>query len=71
MLNIQTNQQVKDLNNLLGKQVSYSFFNGYETFKTIGTVTSIVLNFNRPHEFSVHDEDYFSFEEVTDFKILD
>jgi microcystin-dependent protein len=55
---------------LLGKQVSYSFSLVGTIYETDGQVTSVVLNLHGDHEFSVDDGDFFSFDEITDFKIL-
>ena len=71
MKNIDINQTVEDLKHLLGKQVSYSFCLGGTTFYSDGEVTSVVLNLNGDHEFAVDYGDYYSFSELTEFKILD
>ena len=57
---------------LLGKNVSFSWL-GAEgvVYETDGEVTSVVLNLHGDHEFSVDDGDYYSFSELTEFKILD
>jgi hypothetical protein len=70
MKNIDINQTVEDFKDLLGKQVSYSFCLGGTTYQSYGQVTSVVLHLHGDHEFSVDDGDYYSFSELTEFKIL-
>lgn len=56
---------------LLGKQVSFSWL-GAEgvTYQSDGELTSIVFHLHGSSDFSVDDSDYFSFDEITDFQIL-
>ncbi|MEV8218114.1 hypothetical protein AB0P26_11740 [Micrococcus luteus] len=56
---------------LLGKQVSFSWL-GAEgvTYQSDGELTSIVFHLHGSSEFSVDNSDYFSFDEITDFQIL-
>lgn len=56
---------------LLGKQVSF-FLLGADgvTYEIDGQLTSIVFHLESSSEFTVDDGDYFSFDEITDFKIL-
>lgn len=70
MKNIEINQTIEDFKDLLGKQVSYSFSLGGTTYQSDGEVTSVVLNLHGDHEFSVDEGDYYSFSELTEFKIL-
>ena len=56
---------------LLGKQVSFSFLRpDGVTYQTDGQLTSIVFHLESSSEFTVDDGDFFSFDEITDFKIL-
>ena len=56
---------------LLGKQVSYSWLGADGvTYQSDGELTSIVFHLHGSSDFSVDDSDYFSFDEITDFKIL-
>jgi hypothetical protein len=56
---------------LLGKQVSFSWL-GVDaiTYHTHGQLTSIVFHLDSSSEFTVDEGDYFSFDEITDFKLL-
>lgn len=57
---------------LLGKQVSYSWLGADGvTYQSDGELTSIFFHLYATSEFAVDDGDYFSFDEITDFKILD
>ena len=57
---------------LLGKQVSYSWLGADGvTYQSDGELTSIVFHLHATSEFAVDEGDYFSFDEITDFKILD
>lgn len=56
---------------LLGKQVSFSFLSADGvTYQTDGQLTSIVFYLESSSEFTVDDGYFFSFDEITDFKIL-
>ena len=56
---------------LLGKQVSFSWLGADGvTYKTDGQLTSVVFHLESSSEFTVDDGYYFSFDEITDFKIL-
>lgn len=57
--------------NLLGKEVSFCYVLKQFTFQTDGTVTSIVFNLDGEHQFSVGGDDFYSFSEVLEFKVLD
>lgn len=56
---------------LLGKEVSFCWLGADGiTYETDGQLTSIVFHLEASCEFTVDDGDYFSFDEITDFKIL-
>jgi hypothetical protein len=56
---------------LLGKQVSFSLLGADGiTYETDGKLTTIVFHLESSSEFTGCDGDYFSFEEITDFKLL-
>lgn len=56
---------------LLGKEVSFCWLGADGiTYETDGKLTSIVFHLESSSEFIVDDVDYFSFDEITDFKIL-
>ena len=56
---------------LLGKEVSFCWLGADGvTYETDGQLTSIVFHLESSLEFTVDDGDYFSFDEITDFKIL-
>jgi hypothetical protein len=56
---------------LLGKQVSFSFLGAdLITYHTDGQLTSVFFHLEASSEFTVDYGDYFSFDEITDFKIL-
>ena len=56
---------------LLGKQVSFSWLGSDGvTYQSDGELTSIVFHLHGSSDFSVDDGDYFSFDEITDFKLL-
>ena len=56
---------------LLGKQVSYSWLGADGvTYNSEGQLTSIVFDLESSPQFTIDDGDYFSFDEITDFKIL-
>ena len=56
---------------LLGKEVSFCWLGADGvTYETDGQLTSIVFHLDSSSEFTVDDGDYFSFDEITDFKIL-
>jgi hypothetical protein len=56
---------------LLGKQVSFSWLGADGvTYQSDGELTSIVFHLHGSSDFSVDDGDYFSFDEITDFKLL-
>ena len=56
---------------LLGKQVSFCWLGADGvTYETDGQLTTIVFNLESSSQFTVDDGDFFSFDEITDFKIL-
>ena len=56
---------------LLGKQVSFSWLGpDGVTYETDGQLTAIIFSLESSSQFSVDDGDFFSFDEITDFKIL-
>ena len=56
---------------LLGKEVSFCWLGADGvTYETDGQLTTIVFHLESSSEFTVDDGDYFSFDEITDFKIL-
>lgn len=56
---------------LLGKQVSFSWLSADGiTYNTDGQLTSIVFHLDFSSEFTVDDGDYFSFDEITEFRVL-
>ena len=56
---------------LLGKQVSFSWLGADGvTYQIDGKLTSIVFYLESSSEFTVDDGNFFSFDEITDFKIL-
>ena len=57
---------------LLGKQVSFSWLGADGvTYQSDGELTSIVFHLHGVPEFSVDDSDYYSFDEITEFQVLD
>lgn len=57
---------------LLGKQVSYSWLGADGvTYQSDGELTSIVFHLHATSEFAVDEGDYFSFDEITEFQVLD
>ena len=56
---------------LLGKQVSFSWLGADGvTYETDGQLTAIIFSLESSSQFSVDDGDFFSFDKITDFKIL-
>jgi hypothetical protein len=56
---------------LLGKQVSFSCLGADGvTYNSEGQLTSLVFDLESSPQFTIDDGDYFSFDEITDFKIL-
>lgn len=56
---------------LLGKQVFFSWLGADGvTYNSEGELTSIVFHLHATSEFSVDKGDYFSFDEITEFRVL-
>lgn len=56
---------------LLGKQVSFCWLDTDGiTYETYGKLTTILFNLESSPQFTFDDGDFFSFDEITDFKIL-
>ena len=56
---------------LLGKQVSFSWLGADGvTHNFEGQLTAIVFDLESSPKFTIDDGDFFSFDEITDFKIL-
>ena len=57
---------------LLGKQVSFCWLGADGvTYEIDGQLTSIVFHLESSSEFTVDDGDYFSFDEIIEFQVLD
>ena len=56
--------------NLLGKSVSFSISNGFDTFYESGVVTVVVLTLAGFPEITIDDGEFYSFSELKDFKII-
>lgn len=57
--------------NLIGKKVSFSISNSYQVFHEQGTVTEVVLSFDCPPQISLDKGDFFSFDLLIEFQVLD
>lgn len=56
---------------LLGKQVSFSWLGADGiTYETNGELTAVVFYLNASSEFSVDEGEFFSFDEITEFNVL-
>ena len=56
---------------LLGKQVSFSWLGADGiTYVSDGQLTSFVFHLNASSEFAVDEGDFFSFDEITEFNVL-
>jgi hypothetical protein len=55
----------------LGKKVSFSIFNGYETYLNVGVVTDVLISINIGNEIAIDDGDFYSFSDLIDFLVLD
>ena len=61
-----------NLLDLLGKQVSFSWLGADGvTYNSEGELTSIVFHLHATSEFAVDEGDYFSFDEISEFQVLD
>ena len=57
---------------LLGKQVSFSWLGADGvTYNSEGELTSVVFHLHATSEFAVDEGDYFSFDEISEFQVLD
>ena len=57
---------------LLGKQVSFCWLGADGvTYETDGQLTTIVFNLESSPQFTVDDGDFFTFDEITEFQVLD
>ena len=56
--------------NFLGKKVSFSISNTFDTFYESGTVTVVVLNIAGLPQLAIDDGEFYSFSELKDFKII-
>ena len=57
---------------LLGKQVSFSWLGADGvTYNSEGQLTSVVFHLHATSEFAVDEGDYFSFDEISEFQVLD
>lgn len=56
---------------LLGKQVSFTYFNQWLVLPKKGTVTAVVINLNAEPEFSIDEGDFQSMSEIRDFKVIE
>ena len=57
---------------LLGKQVSFSWLGADGvTYNSEGELTSLVFDLESSPQFTVDKSDYFSFDEITEFQVLD
>ena len=70
MKNSKINQELEDIINLMGEDVSFEFQDKYHSQKIQGQVTDIVLSFDGNHQFSIEGGDFFVISDV-DFKVLD
>ena len=75
MKNSKINQELENIINLMGEHVSFvknvKISGQFLSQKIEGKLTNIVLDLHGDYEFAVDDGDYFSFDEITEFKILD
>ena len=57
---------------LLGKQVSFSWLGADGvTYNSEGELTSVVFHLHATSEFAVDEGNYFSFDEISEFQVLD
>ena len=57
---------------LLGKQVSFSWLGADGvTYNSEGELTSVFFHLHATSEFAVDEGDYFSFDEISEFQVLD
>ena len=70
MKNSKINQELEDIINLMGEDVSFEFQDKYYSQKIQGQVTDIVLSLDGNHQFSIEGGHFFVIADV-DFKVLD
>ena len=75
MKNSKINQELENIINLMGEDVSFVYNikvqDKFHSGKIQGQVTDINLSLDGNHQISVDGGDYYSFSELTEFKILD
>lgn len=57
--------------NYLGKKVSFSIFNGYETFLNEGIVTHVLISITSRHQIVIDHDEFYLISELIDFLVLD
>lgn len=57
--------------NILGKQVSFITTNGFHFFDNKGIVDSIFFNLSGKAQIAIEDGDFYFFDELLEFQILD
>ncbi|MEG1400694.1 MAG: hypothetical protein RSC45_13145 [Acinetobacter sp.] len=57
--------------NLLGKEVSFIATNGFHFFDNKGIVDSIVFSLSGRHQISIEGEEFYFFQDLLEFQILD
>lgn len=57
--------------NYLGKKVSFSIFNGYETFLNEGIVTDVHISITSRHQIAIDHDEFYLISELIDFLVLD
>ena len=74
MKNSKINQELENIINLMGEHVSFvknvKISGQFLSQKIEGKLTHIVLDLHGDYQFSVDDGDFYSFSELTEFKIL-
>lgn len=75
MKNSKINQELESIINLMGEHVSFvknvKISGQFLSQKIEGKLTNIVLDLHGDYQFSVDYGDFYSFSELTEFKILD
>lgn len=57
--------------NYLGKKVSFSIFNGYETFLNEGIVTDVLISITSRHQIAIDHDELYLISDLIDFLVLD
>ena len=70
MTNYKINQEIENIINLMGEDVSFEFQDKHHSQKIQGQVTDIVLSLDGNHQFSIEGGGFFVIADV-DFKVLD